>query len=149
MPRFGHVDHVQRQHHRQAQALDFQHQAQVQAQIGGVDHAHHHVRRRLALAQAGHHVARDFLVRRVGRQAVGARQIQHAEAVAGAGGERAFLALDGHAGVVGHLLARAGQAVEQRGLAAVRIAQQGHHGRAGHTGACGATFSTAPIIYSG
>jgi hypothetical protein len=36
----------------------------------------------------------------------------------------AFLALDGHAGVVGHLLAAAGQQVEQRRLAAVGVAHQ-------------------------
>jgi hypothetical protein len=58
----GDVDHVQRQHHRQAEALDFQHQAQVQAQVGGVDHADHGVRRLLAGAQAGDHVARDRFV---------------------------------------------------------------------------------------
>ncbi len=38
----------------------------------------------------------------------------------------ADLALHRHAGVVGHLLARAGQQVEQRGLAAIGVAHQGH-----------------------
>jgi hypothetical protein len=85
----------------------------------------------------------------VGRQTIGARQIQHAEAVAGAGGERAFLALDGHAGVVGHLLARAGQAVEQAVLPQFGLPSKATMGVRDVTGACGATFSTAPIIYSG
>ena len=141
---FGDVDHVQRQHHRQAEALDFEHQAQVQAQVGGVDDADDGVGRLLAVAQAGHHVARDRFVGRGGGQAVGARQVEHAEGAAGRRGEAAFLAFDGDAGVVGDLLARAGQAVEQRGLAAVRIAQQGD--QRGADARPAPVDSTAPMI---
>ena len=121
-----HVRHVQRQQHGQAQALDFQHQAQIQAQIGGVDDADDGVRARVAAAQAAHHVARDGFIGRGGRQAVGARQVEDAHGFTGRRSEMAFLAFDGHAGVVRHFLARARQTVEQGGLAAVRIAQQGN-----------------------
>ncbi|MNT01760.1 hypothetical protein D3C72_1362410 [compost metagenome] len=121
-----HVRHVQRQQHGQAQALDFQHQAQIQAQIGGIDDADDGVRARVAAAQAAHHVARDGFIGRGGRQAVGARQVEHAHGLAVWRREMAFLALDGHAGVVRHFLARARQTVEQGSLAAVRIAQQGN-----------------------
>ncbi len=72
------------------------------------------------------HVAGDALVGRARMQAVGARQVEHAQRLAGGGVQPAFLALDGDAGVVGDLLAAAGQQVEQRGLAAVRVADQRH-----------------------
>ena len=113
-------------HHRQAEALQLEHQAQVQAQVGGVDDADQQVRRRLAGAPAEHHVARDRLVGR--RRVRGCRRrAGRARAIAcgrAAGREAAFLALDRDAGVVGDLLAAAGQPVEQRGLAAVGFADQ-------------------------
>src|SRR5690606_38533016 len=49
----------------------------------------------------------------------------HRIGAAGGRDQPSLLALHGHAGVVGHLLAAAGQLVEQRGLAAVGVAQQG------------------------
>jgi hypothetical protein len=121
-----HVAHVQHQHHGQAQGARLQHQAQVQAQVGSVGHADQQLGHGLARAAAGNHVARHRLVQALGMQAVGARQVQHAHAAPARRGQVALLALDGHAGIVGHLLARAGQQVEQRRLAAVGVAQQGH-----------------------
>ena len=59
-------------------------------------------------------------------QAVSAGQVEHPQGLAGWRDKLAFLALDGDAGVVGHLLATAGQQIEQRRLAAVRIAHQCH-----------------------
>ncbi len=72
-----------------------------------------------------HDVACDRLVGAQRVEAVGAGQIQHAELSARGGAHQAFLALHGHAGIVGHLLAAAGQQVEQGGLAAVGVAEQG------------------------
>jgi hypothetical protein len=45
-------------------------------------------------------------------QAVGAWQVEHAQRLAGRRGQPPFLAFDGHAGVIGHLLATAGQQIE-------------------------------------
>ena len=74
---------------------------------------------------AEHDIARDRFVEARGFEAVGAGQIEHAVSAAADGAdEAAFLALDGDAGVVRDLLAAAGQPVEQRGLAAVGIADQ-------------------------
>ena len=107
------------------QALQLQRQAQPQAQVGGIDHVDDEVGGFLAVQPADHHIARDGLVQRRGRKAVGAGQIEHAI------GSRtrcvmahAFLALDGHARIVGHVLVAAGQSIEQRGLAAVGHAHQ-------------------------
>ena len=82
------------------------------------------VRARLAGTLPHADFPRDGLVKAGRVQAVGARQIEDADRAAGGGRKYAFLALDGHAGIVGHLLAAAGQAVEQRGLAAVGITYQ-------------------------
>ena len=70
-------------------------------------------------------VAGDRFVGAGGVEAVGAGQVEHAHAGGRRACEAAFLALDGDAGVVGDLLATAGERVEQRGLAAVRVADQG------------------------
>jgi len=120
------VHHVEREHHRPAQPLDLEHEAQVQAQVGGIGHADDEVGRRLAGVVAFQHVAGDALVRAGRVEAVGAGQVEHVQHAAGRRGETAFLALDGDAGVVGHLLPAAGELVEQRGLATVRIADQGN-----------------------
>ena len=121
----GDVAHVERDDHRAAEALELEHQAQVEAQVRGIDHAHQQVRRRLGRVAAEHHVARDGLIEGRGLEAVGAGQVDHAEDAPGArADEAAFLALDGDAGVVGDLLAAAGETIEERGLAAVGDADE-------------------------
>ena len=65
-----------------------------------------------------------MLVGRCRLEAVQTRQIEHADAFAGRRDRNAFLALDRNAGVVRDLLAAAGEQIEERGLAAVRIADQ-------------------------
>ena len=70
-PALGHVAHVQHQHHGQAQGPGFQHQAQVQAQVGGIGHAHQQVGQRLAGAAATHDVTGDGFIQAVRVQAVG------------------------------------------------------------------------------
>ena len=140
---FGHVDddaalacgihHVQRQHHRPAEALDLEHEAQMQAQVGRVGHADDQVRHRLAGKVPGADVAGDLFVGTVRLEAVGAGQIENLQHPARGRREAAFLALHRDAGVVRHLLAAAGELVEQRGLAAVRVPDQGNaQGRSAH-----------------
>ena len=124
----GDVVHVERQNHWTPDSLQFQDQAQHQTQVGGVGDADHHVRRRLSGQAPQHGVARDLLVRAAGAQGIGARQVQHRHRSAGRGADQTLLPLHRDAGVVGHLLVRAGQGVEQGGLAAVGIADQGDTG---------------------
>ena len=107
------------------EALQLQHQAQVQAQVRGIHHAHEQVRRRLGRMAAEDDVARDGLIERGGLEAVGARQIDEAVDAPGTRpDEPAFLALDRDARVVGDLLAAAGETVEECGLAAVGHADE-------------------------
>ena len=75
-------------------------------------------------APALDHLERDLLVGRGRRQAVGAGQVDDRDRAAVRQARQADLALDRDAGVVGDLLARAGEQVEERGLAAVRVADQ-------------------------
>ena len=75
----GDVAHVERDQHRAAEALELQHQAQVQAQVGRIDHADQQVRRRLGRMPAEHHVARDRLIECRRLQAVGTRQVDDAD----------------------------------------------------------------------
>src|SRR5690606_664959 len=94
---------------------------------------------------AGDVVARDPLVQRTGAdrdaERINARQI-HDLILLATVPVVAFLAVHRHAGPVADTLMRTGQRVEQRGLAAVRIADDGdprpgRYGRNGH----GAPFS--------
>ena len=103
-----HINHVERHHHRLAQALQLQHQAQVHAQIGGVHHGHDGVGCVFTRAAALQHVQHHLLVRRGRGQAVRAGQIDHRHALPIGQARRAHLALHGNASVIGHLLARAG-----------------------------------------
>jgi len=122
----GEVAHVERHDHRPPEPLELQHQTEAEAQVRRIDHAHEEIRRGLGRVPAQHHVAGDGLIERRGLEAIGARQIDDAEAASGARTREApFLALDRDAGVVGDFLAAARQAVEEGGLAAVRNADQG------------------------
>ena len=127
----GSVHHVQGQYGGATQRQHFEHEAQMQAQVRGVDHAHDHLGNRFARIGAVQDVVRDLLVETGGREAVGAGQVEHADRCARGRDERAFLALDGDAGIVGDLLARAGQAIEECGLAAVGVADEGDAERGG------------------
>ena len=104
--------------------VELEHEAQVHAQVGRVDDGDDRVGRRLAVAPALDHLERDLLVGRRRGQAVGAGQVDDRDRAAVLQPGQADLALDRHAGVVGDLLARAGEQVEEGGLAAVRVADQ-------------------------
>ena len=108
--------------------LRLKREPQVLAQIGGIGHADDEIRRALARAPTEQHIGRDLLVGSQRIEAVGARQIENAHAPPRGRQQRAFLALDGDAGVVGDLLPAAGEHVEQRRLAAVRVTDQGDQG---------------------
>jgi hypothetical protein len=133
------IHHVECDQHRPAEALDLEREAQVQAKVGRVEYADDEVGWRLADIVAGTDVARDDFVGAGRVEAVRAGQVEHAHAAAGRRFEPAFLAFDGHARVVRDLLAAAGEAIEQRGLAAVRIADEGDVQRG-----CGGVHADAP-----
>ena len=116
----GHIHHVEPHHHRYRQAEEFGHQVEVALQGGGVHDGHHHVG-----PLPDDEVAGDPLLRRVGRQAIGARQVHdaHEKAVVVV---RPHLLLNGLARPVAHVLVQTGQHVEDGRLAHVGLAGQGN-----------------------
>ena len=118
------VAHVEREQQRHAEPLEREHEAQVLTQVGGVGDADDRIGLRFAVATAEQHVGRHLFVGRRGLEAIETGQVEDADALAGRRDRDAFLALDGDARVVRDFLAAAGQQVEERGLAAVRIADQ-------------------------
>jgi len=92
--------------------LQLQNEAQVQPQVGGVDHADQQVGAGLTTERAEADIARNGFVRAGGDQAVGAGQIEDLHIPARRRGKAAFLALDRHARIVGDLLTAARQQVE-------------------------------------
>jgi hypothetical protein len=141
----GDVHHVERQHHRPADALQLEREPQRQPKIGGVADADDQVGRDLALQPAQHDVACDLLIRGPRAQGIGAGQIDHVDRAARRRRERADLLLDRDARIVGDLLAAAGQGVEQRGLAAVGITDERDDRRGDDGGAHGAVTAVTRI----
>ena len=67
----------------------------------------------------------DLLVERLRAEAVGARKVEHPDGrIARPALKPAFLALDGHAGIIAHPRPQAGQGIENSGLTRVGIAGQ-------------------------
>ena len=121
-----HIHHVQRQHHRHAHFQQLHGQVEIAFEVGGINHIDH----RLGLA-GKQVVARDPLVQRQGVEGIDARKIDQRGRLAGRlQTELPLLALDGHAGPVAGGLTDAGQRIEQRGLAAIRVAGDGDGGHA-------------------
>ena len=69
------VDHVEHQHHRAADALQFEDQPQREARIGGIGHADENIGRRFAGKAAEHHVARHLFIGAARAQRIGAGKI--------------------------------------------------------------------------
>ena len=122
--RAGHIGHIQRNDQRFAQALEFEHQAQIHAQVGGVHHRHDGVGRRFAFPAAFNHLQHHLLIGRRWRQAVRTRQVHHRKGLAIGQTRGSHFALHRDTGVIGDLLACTGQQVKERGFAAVGVAHQ-------------------------
>ena len=123
------VVHVERHDHARVDVDQLGGQVEVALDVRRHDRVDDHVGG--LLGQVLPHVA---LLGRVGRKGVGARQVGHLEAVAPVGAV-AHLGADGHAAVVAHVLVPARYGVEERRLAAVRVAHERHADRvalAGH-----------------
>lgn len=111
---------VEHHHHGQPQLPQLQGEIEGALQVRGVDDVEQQIRL-LALDEA----AGDLLVqtRLLVRQGIDAGQI-HQGVVVPSGGKLPHLLVDGDPAPVAHLLAGAGQGVEQGGLAAVGVADR-------------------------
>ena len=119
----GDVDHVENQQRRVSQFDDLGREVEVALEVGGIGDDHDQIRR----GHVGHaleqDVAGDLLVGGLRTQGISSREIQNGDRMEGVGsGEGAFFSLHRDPGVVADAGAKAGQGIEQRGLAAVRVA---------------------------
>ena len=121
---FGQIDHVERHQHRQAEPAQFENEAQMVAQIGGIDDRDDRIEALFTRQHAQHGIAGDGFVGRSRRQAVGAGQVDQFGSAAIGQRQAPGLAFDGDARIIADLLAAAGQRVEQAGLAGIGIADQ-------------------------
>src|SRR5262249_4003696 len=104
------VAHVQRHQHWTTNTLQIQYEAQIETEIGCVDHANHEVWRRLGCMPTEHDVAGDRLIQGGRLQAISTGEVDQAENPTRLGaGETTFLTLYGDARVVGDFLAASGQ----------------------------------------
>ena len=111
------VHHVHGHDHRNAQLGQLRGQVQVALQVGAVDQVQDDVR-----TLADQVVTGDDLLQRIGRQRINTGKVGHDGVVMLL--ETALLLLDGDARPVADKLVGAGERVEQRRLAAVRVARQ-------------------------
>ena len=114
------VPQVERPHHRQSKSAHLQGEQQVALQVVHIEHVDHRVD--FALQELAHHIS---LLRRVGAQRVGARQIDKSH---GAPVDVCFAHHTGHRHprIVTRAFVSAGERVEHRGLSAVGIAHKCH-----------------------
>ena len=84
---------------------------------------------------AAHHAARDFLVGARGVERIGTRQVDKLDRLARGQVHPPGFPLNSDPGVVGDLLPRAGERVEQRALARVGIADQRGGAQSRHSSA--------------
>jgi hypothetical protein len=97
----------------------------------GIDHAEDAFRTRCVLTQIEQDVTGDSLVGGMRPEAVAARKIKELDLFAMLTDELARLFLHGNPGIVGDLLPKAGQRIEERGLSTIRIADHGVRLRSG------------------
>ena len=121
----GDVHHVQHHDGRDAQVEHLHREVKIALEVAGIDHADDAIRLGRVGAPPQQHIPRDGLVRRASAQAVRAGKVEDSQQLAVLVVAGALLFLDRHPGVVGHLLGEAGQGVEQRRLAGVRVPHKG------------------------
>ena len=115
---FAHqVNHIHSHNHRDTQLDELGGQVEVALDVGAVDDVEDSVGFFPHQVAPGHH-----LLQCVGGEGVDARQVLDHHVVVAF--QAAFLLFHRNAGPVAHILVGAGQVIEQRGLAAVRVAGQ-------------------------
>ncbi len=118
------IDHVERDYGGPAQFQHFLGKDQMLFEVGGIEHDDQHIGPHLAHLLAHDDLAGHFLVRAGGGKAIGTGQIDQFDRLATGQQQAPGLALHRDAWIVGDLLARAGQRIEQRGFSGIGIAHQ-------------------------
>ena len=140
------IDHVERDHDRQAEVDQLQREAQMIVEIGRVDHHQQNIGQAFPRLLAEQDVAGDGFVGAGRVEPVGAGKIDQFGNGATWQGEPSDVALDRYARIVSDLLTGAGERVEQRRLAGIGVADDrdqrcGVHPREDGLAASGMTWT--------
>ena len=119
------VGHIERDDQRQTEVGDLRGEEKIAHQVRGIDHADDRIGRGFSSEMAGEKIEGDAFVGRGRGETVGSGQVDKFDAAAAALPRAGFF-FHGDARIVPDLLPRAGQTVEERGFARVRIADQGN-----------------------
>jgi len=120
----GDIEHVEDEHDRRSDMLQFQRKPYGKTQIGGIRDTEKKIGNLFSWHAAQHEIARDFFIRAACAQGIAAGQIENLDLPSLRRRELTGFSFDRHTGIIGNLLTAAGQGVEQRGLAAIGIADQ-------------------------
>eukprot|EP01136_Pigoraptor_vietnamica_P045839 Opistho-1_new@24325 len=119
-----HVDHVERNHHRPAELTQLEHESQVIFDVRGIGDHDQRVGQAFAVLLAQHDVAGHRFVRAGGIEAVGTGKVDQFDRTAVVERHAAGVTFHGDAGIVADFLSRAGERIEQGGLAGIGVADQ-------------------------
>ena len=126
------IKHIERHDRRLAKLDHFEREDQMLLKVGGIEHHHQHIGRSFAGKQAENDLAGHLFIGAGRGEAIGAGQIGQFNRFPRRQHQPPRLALDRDPGIVGDLLARAGQRVEQRAFASIGIADQRGGAESGH-----------------
>ena len=129
------ITHIERKNHRQTEIPQFQHESQMQSEIGRVGNTDYGIGLLFTRKPAQTDIARYLFIRTGRSQAVGPGQIKHFQSAAGWRRQPARFTLYGNACIVSNFLTTTRQQVEQGSFSTVGISDEGNaqcrHGKWG------------------
>ena len=126
------IDHVERHYCRPTECDDFLRKDQVLFEVRGIQHHDEHLRRRFAREFTEHHLAGHFFIRAGRIESIGTRQVRQFDRLAIGKRQPPGLSLHSDARVIGDLLPRPSQRIEQCALAGIGVADQRGTAQFGH-----------------
>ena len=125
-PRLGHIHHVEGDEHRNAELHHLGDQKEIPFEVARVDHAQDGVGPGNSGGFAPQNFPGNFFIRRAGRKAVHAGQIDQLDRLPVKGVSRAGPFFHGDTGIVGHALAKAREGIKEGAFTGVRISDHRH-----------------------
>ena len=142
----GKIDHVQRDHRRQALRNQLERKAQMVIEIAGIQHNDKRVRTAMALQISQHHIAGNGFIKAIGIEAIRTRQVDHLHGLAVVKRRPPRFALNRYAGIIRNLLPCAGQRIEQRTFAGIGVPDKGNEGRHLRHGLSSQSMAAATLL---
>jgi len=121
---FGHIPHIQCQHHRKTQLDYLGREIKVPFEIVGIDHHNDEIRKRRVFLLSKQNILNDFFVKRTRDQAVSPRKIQYCYFFTAGKGHLPDTFFHGHTRIIGRTMAEPCQRVEDRSLPGIGISDK-------------------------